>query len=380
MVIYLDNCATTPCRKDIVAAMSKYWEEEYGNPSSPHMMGKRAKYAVVEATGHVASLIGAKPDEIVFTSGATESNNMALLGCVDRGDEAPTNVILSPIDHKSVLDVGKELSRLGIAVKHLSVTSNGQICLDSLRDLLDEHTRMVSVALVNSELGTIQDIEQIANICAEHDVLLHVDAVQGVGKIPIAVKSMGIHLMSLSGHKIFGPKGIGALYVDAKIAHRIRPLTFGGGQHRLRSGTLPVPLIVGLGMACRFAQEEMQENEKRVEAIRDLFLERLAASGREYLLNNDLDVSVPHILNIQFPGVSSEALITGLRNVAIASGSACNSDSLEPSYILRNIGLTEAQANSSVRICLNAGLAEEDVQKAVDSLVQKIEDLNCVIF
>ncbi|WP_426449905.1 cysteine desulfurase family protein [Paenibacillus sp. S-38] len=376
-VIYLDNCATMPCRREIAEAMTAYFCEEFGNPSSQHILGKKAKHAVNGALAKVARFIGAEPDEIVLTSGATESNNLAIFGVFDVHEKSPVNAVFCPTDHKSSLDAAKELNRRGIDIRYVDVLRNGRICLDSLERLLDEHTRLVSIACVNSEIGTIQQVEKIARLCADNRVICHMDAVQAAGRIELNVKDLGIGALSLSAHKIYGPKGVGALYVEASVSKRMRPLLFGGGQNRLRSGTLPTPLIVGLGMACEMTEEELQENYEATERVRDYFIHVLSQQVDEFILTTDC-VSVPHILNVQFPGVSSETLVTGLREVAVSSGSACNSDSLEPSYVLTAIGLTEEQANSSIRFCLHPDLSYEDVERAVSKIAQKIYSMKCL--
>lgn len=377
-LIYLDNCATTPCKRVIADEMMRYFDEEYGNPSSLHTMGKRSRHAINQAQQKVAHFIGASTDEIIFTSGATESNNLALFGAFDVHEAAPVNAIFCPTDHKSSLDVAKELHRRGIDVNYVDVKRNGRLCIDSLKRSLNEHTRIVSVAYVNSEIGTIQDIEEIARVCSEYDTLFHVDAVQGAGKIKINVHDLGVGMLSISAHKIHGPKGIGALYIRSDLLHRLRPLIFGGGQNKLRSGTLPTPLIVGLGMACELAEQDMAANYQLTTEIRDYMVEQLHAWNDEFKLNTDVAVSIPHILNIEFPNVSSEALVSGLRKVAISSGSACNSDSLEPSYVLTQIGLGKEQANSSVRICLHSGLTKADIDTAVTEIMNKIHSIRCV--
>ncbi|MCZ8523412.1 MULTISPECIES: cysteine desulfurase family protein [Paenibacillus] len=377
-VIYLDNCATTPCRREIAEAMTAYFCEEFGNPSSQHLLGKKAKHAVNGALAKVARFIGAEPDEIVLTSGATESNNLALFGVFDVHEKSPVNAVFCPTDHKSSLDIAKELQRRGIGARYAEVQRNGRICLDSLQPLIDEHTRILSIAYVNSEVGTIQEIEKIARLCADRHVILHVDAVQAAGKLELNVKDLGIGALSLSAHKIYGPKGIGALYVDPEVARRMRPILFGGGQNRLRSGTLPTPLIVGLGMACEMIGRELDENYEAAERLRDYLVHALSLHVDEFVLTTDCTVSVPYILNVQFPGVSSETLVTGLRDVALSSGSACNSASLEPSYVLTAIGLTKEEANSSLRFCLHPGLTFEDIDRAVDSIARKIHSMKCI--
>lgn len=374
-ITYLDYSATTPCNKQVLSAMKKYMDEEFGNPSSQHMLGKKAKHAVQIATRKMAAALNASEEEIIFTSGATESNNLALLGSFDYVEKQPINAILSPIDHKSTLDVGRELVRRGILVKYVDIQRDGSICLRSLKKLLDRNTRIVSLAYVNSEIGTIQPVKEIATICNDYNVKLHIDGVQAFGKFPIDVKHLGIDLLSLSAHKIYGPKGIGILYVRKEIQNKVRPLIFGGGQHHLRSGTLPTPLIVGMGEAAEISIQQMDMNYSRVYELRTLFLKKVLKELPECNLNNDLDRSIPHIVNLEFPTISSEALINGLRNVAISSGSACNSNTLQPSYVLQHIGLTQDQANCSIRVSLSPYMMDHEITYAAEQIIEKVKDI-----
>lgn len=249
--------------------------------------------------------------------------------------------------------MGNELARRGIEVRYAKVNHQGRIHIPDLERMIDHNTKLISCAHINSELGVIQDIEALSILCSNRGILLHVDAVQSIGKIDINCRAMNIASLSLSGHKIYGPKGIGALYVNKKIRHIVRPLTFGGGQNSLRSGTLPTAQIVGLGHACYLAQENINEHYAKVQELRDLFLQEMRMKVPAIQVNNDPAVSVPHILNLRINGVSSEALVSGLGRLAIASGSACNSASLEPSYVLTTIGLTGEEANHSIRICFS---------------------------
>jgi cysteine desulfurase len=374
-VTYLDNCATTHCRSDIVKTMGYYLEQQFGNPSSQHQMGRAARFAVDQAASRIARLIGADPKELVFTSGATESNNLVLLGVFDHAEKAPINAVISPIDHKSTLEVDKELSRRGVEVRLTEVDRRGRVRMESLERLVDEHTKIVSVSWVNSEIGTVQPVGKIAEVCARTGALLHVDAVQAVGRIPVDVRAEGVHALSLSAHKMYGPKGVGALFLDSRVEHRVRPLTFGGGQSRLRSGTIPTHLVVGLGLACEQAEERLASDYDRATRLREVLLEELTERIPDLVCNSDPEVGVPHVVNVTLPGVRSEALITGLRKVAISSGSACNSDSLEPSYVLRAIGLSEEKANCSIRICLNPSMSVDELRGAVVELVSKAQDV-----
>lgn len=376
--VYLDYAATTPCHNKVVEVMEKYMKIEFANPSSQHAMGKKAQYAVDQAKSKIASSIDAGKEEIIFTSGATESNNLALLGAIDYYEKEPVNVILSPIDHKSTLEVGKELQRRGIIIKYVDINRDGTICLDSLRYLLDNNTRVVSFAYVNSEIGTIQPINEISALCRKYKTLIHVDAVQAFGKIPIDVKKLDIDALSLSGHKIYGPKGIGVLYVNQYKQEYFRPLLFGGEQTYLRSGTLPTSLIAGLGAASDIAILELEGNYEKVKRLRTIVVNRIQQEIPHSCVNVCMENSIPHIINIMIPNISSETLIAGMRTVSISSGSACNSSSLEPSYVLQGIGLTKEEANSSIRISISPYLSEEEVLYAVDEIVAKINDIYCV--
>ncbi|SFH95139.1 MULTISPECIES: cysteine desulfurase family protein [unclassified Bacillus (in: firmicutes)] len=376
--VYLDYAATTPCHNKVVEVVEKYMKTEFANPSSQHVMGKKAQYAVEQAKSKIGISIGADKEEIIFTSGATESNNLALLGAVDYYEKEPVNVILSPIDHKSILGAGKELQRRGIIVKYVDINRDGTICLDSLRYLLDDNTRVVSFAYVNSEVGTIQPINEISALCRKYQTLIHVDAVQAFGKIPIDVKKLDIDALSLSGHKIYGPKGIGVLYVNQHKQKDFRPLLFGGEQTYLRSGTLPTSLIAGMGVASDIAVLELEENYEKVKRLRTIVVKRIQQEIPHSCVNVCMENSIPHIINIMVPNISSETLIAGMRTVSISSGSACNSSSLEPSYVLQEIGLTKEEANSSIRISISPYLSEEEVLYAVDEIVAKIKDIYCV--
>lgn len=376
--VYLDYAATTPCHNKVIEVVEKYMKTEFANPSSQHVMGKKAQYAVYQAKSKIAISIGAHKEEIIFTSGATESNNLALLGAIDYHEKEPVNVILSPIDHKSILEVGKELQRRGIIVKYVDIKRDGTICLDSLSRLLDDDTRVVSFAYVNSEVGTIQPINEISALCRKYKTLIHVDAVQAFGKIPIDVKKLDIDALSLSGHKIYGPKGIGILYVNQHKQEYFRPLLFGGEQTYLRSGTLPTSLIAGMGVASDIAILELKENYEKALKLRTIVINQIQQEIALSRINVCMENSIPHIINIMIPNISSETLIAGMRTVSISSGSACNSNSLEPSYVLQEIGLSKEEANSSIRISISPYLSEEEILYAVDEIIAKIKDIYCV--
>ncbi|PQQ37175.1 nitrogen fixation protein NifS [Photorhabdus luminescens] len=374
-VIYLDHCATTPCFPEVVDIMRFYMEHEFGNSSSAHVMGRRARHAIENAAQQVASLIGARPEEIAFTSGATEANNIALFSSFAHNECAPAGALLCPIDHKSVLLVGKELSRRGLAVEYLPVAANGRVQPEDIITKLTADTRIVSVAHVNSELGTVQPVDEIAAITRRSGAWLHVDAVQSIGKIPVNVKETGIDMLSFSAHKMRGPKGVGALFVDARVAGHLRPFIYGGGQNHLRSGTLPTPLIVGFGLACQMIQSTLIQRQAKVTALRDYFITRLHQRVPNAVLNTDISCSSPYIVNVQFEGIASEALISGLHQVAISSGSACNSAELQPSHVLTGIGLSSAQANASVRFCFDPDLDNAILDTAIEHLVFRLNSI-----
>ncbi|MGX7825898.1 cysteine desulfurase family protein [Actinokineospora sp. 24-640] len=368
-VIYLDNCATTRVADDVLAAMLPYLREDFGNPASPHLLGKRARRAVDAAAESVAALIGAPdPAGIVFTSGATESNNLALQGVFGHDDAHPANLLLCPIDHKSALATGQALGARGIGVRTMTVRRDGTVDLARLSALLDSHSRIAAVAAVNSEIGVVQPVAEMAALCHRVGCLLHVDAAQAAGRIAVDVVAAGVDTLALSAHKMHGPKGVGALYVRPGL--RLRPLLHGGGQHDLRSGTVPTHLVVGMGVAGDLARRDLADNRRRVAVLRAAALERLARFPG-FRLNGDPRVSVPHVLNAVLPGVRGESLVAGLGGVAVSTGAACNSASQLPSYVLTAIGVSTEDANSSVRIGLDPAMPVEDVVRGVDLLCER---------
>ncbi|WP_049575332.1 cysteine desulfurase family protein [Nonomuraea sp. SBT364] len=382
-VIYLDGCATTRVDDEVFEAMLPFLREEYGNPSSPHVLGKRARRAVDEAAASVAALMGADAGEVVFTSGATESNNLALLGVFGHDDRAPVNGLFCPTDHKSSLTIGKALAERGVDVRAMRVGPDGRIDLDHLTGLLDLHTRVATAAWVNSEIGTVQPVPELASLCHEVGALLHVDGAQAAGRIPLRVREAEVDTMAISGHKIRGPKGVGALYVRPEIRHRLRPVMFGGGQYELRSGTIPAHLVVGLGKACELALARLEAERARAAELRATALDMLRAGLPGVRVNGDPrhagTTTVPHVLNVVLPGVRGESLVSSLSSVALATGSACNSGSQEPSHVLTAIGLSAEDANSSVRICLDARMPFEDLVLALDLVVERARDLAGVV-
>ncbi|MBK8336828.1 MAG: IscS subfamily cysteine desulfurase [Sterolibacteriaceae bacterium] len=369
--IYFDYAATTPVDPRVAAKMIPYLHEHFGNPASrSHAYGWAAEEAVEVAREQVAALVGADPKEIVWTSGATESNNLAIKGAAQFHQRKGKHVVTLRTEHKSVLDTMRELERVGYAVTYLDVRENGLLDLDEFRAALQPDTILASVMYVNNEIGVIQDIAAIGAICREKGVLLHVDAAQATGKIGIDLQSLPVDLMSFSAHKTYGPKGIGALYVRRKPRVRLEALIHGGGHERgLRSGTLATHQIVGMGEAYRIAREGMQIENERIRMLRDRLLAGFADMG-EVFVNGDLEQRVPHNLNISFNFVEGESLLMGIKNVAVSSGSACTSASLEPSYVLRALGRSDELAHSSIRFSVGRFSTVEEVD-AVIALVRE---------
>jgi cysteine desulfurase len=375
--IYLDYQATTPTDPRVVDAMLPYFTQVFGNPHSRnHRYGWDAEEAVEKARAQVAHIVGANEKEIIYSSGATESNNLAIKGVARFYRDKRRHIITCVTEHKCVLDSCRHLELEGFKVTYLPVQKNGLIDLDQLRDAITGDTAMVSIMAVNNEIGVIQPLVEIGRICRENKVFFHTDAAQAVGKIPLDVEAMRIDLMSISGHKIYGPKGIGALYVRRRPRVRLEALISGGGQERgMRSGTLPTPLCVGLGEACRIAEAEMGAEAERLHALRDRMLNKLAEQLAEIYLNGDLEHRIPGNLNLSFAYVEGEGLMMGIKDLAVSSGSACTSASLEPSYVLRALGVEEELAHTSLRIGLGRFTTAEEVDYAVDRIVGEVRRL-----
>jgi len=378
--IYLDYQATTPCDPRVVEAMLPYFTQHFGNPHSRnHSYGWEAEEAVEKARKQIADLIGADEKEIIFTSGATESNNLALKGVAHFQKDRKDHLITVATEHKCVLDSCRHLELEGFKVTYLAVKQNGLVDLDELRAAITDKTAIVSVMAVNNEIGVIQPLAEIGAICRERGVYFHTDAAQAAGKIPLDVNAMKIDLMSISGHKIYGPKGIGALYVRRKPRVRLEALIHGGGQERgFRSGTLPTPLCVGLGEACAIAQKEMGAEAERLKTLRDKMFKALQEKLPDIYLNGDLDKRIPGNLNVSFAYVEGEGLMMGIKDLAVSSGSACTSASLEPSYVLRALGVEEELAHTSLRIGLGRFTTEQEVDYAVEHIVQAVNRLRAM--
>jgi cysteine desulfurase len=375
--IYLDYQATTPMDPRVLEAMMPYFTHQFGNPHSrSHSYGWEAEEGVEKARGQVAKLIGADEKEVIFTSGATESNNLAIRGVAEFYKDRKNHIVTTVTEHKCVLDTCRHLEQSGFEVTYLPVQKNGLIDLDALRAAVTDKTVVVSVMAVNNEIGVIQPLAEIGKICREKKAFFHTDAAQAVGKIPLDVEAMNIDLMSISGHKIYGPKGIGALYVRRKPRVRLVPLIVGGGQERgFRSGTLPTPLCVGLGEAAEIAMEEMDGEAKRLAKLQARLLKGLQDRLPEIFVNGDLEHRIPGNLNISFAYVEGESLMMGIKNLAVSSGSACTSASLEPSYVLRALGVEEELAHTSLRIGLGRFTTEHEVDTAVEELVRHVKKL-----
>lgn len=375
--IYLDYQATTPTDPRVVEAMLPYFTEKFGNPHSRnHSFGWEAEDAVEIARGQVAKIIGASAKEIIFTSGATESNNLALKGVMKFYGKKKPHLITVVTEHKCVLDSARHLEQEGYKVTYLGVKDNGLIDLEELKAAISDETALVSVMGVNNEIGVIQPLKEIGAICRERKVFFHTDCAQAVGKIDLDVEDMNIDLMSISGHKIYGPKGIGALFVRRRPRVRVIAQITGGGQERgMRSGTLPTPLIVGLGKACDILSNEMAEENARLTELRDYTLARFRDRLEDIYLNGDEEARVCGNLNVSFAYVEGESLLMDIKNIAVSSGSACTSASLEPSYVLRALGVDEELAHTSLRIGLGRFTTKEELDTAVDAICTAVERL-----
>ena len=376
--IYLDYASTTPVDPAVADKMMQFLTPsgQFGNPASrSHVFGWQAEAAVEEARTDVATLIGADPREIVWTSGATEANNLAIKGCAHFNQRKGKHVITSKIEHKAVLDTCRQLEREGWEVTYLEPDSNGLIQPQAVADAIREDTTVVSIMHVNNELGTLNDIAAIGAICREKKVFFHVDAAQSAGKTSIDVEAMNVDMMSFSAHKIYGPKGIGALYVRRKPRVRIEAQMHGGGHERgMRSGTLPTHQIVGMGEAFKLGFKNLAEESARIEALRTRLWNGVS-DMEEVHLNGSPDQHVPGIVNISFAFVEGESLIMALRDLAVSSGSACTSASLEPSYVLRALGLNDEMAHSSIRFSIGRYTTEQDIDDAIAKVRHAVEKL-----
>src|SRR5215472_2894703 len=376
--VYMDNHATTQVDPRVLEAMLPYFTEKFGNAASRnHEFGWKAEEAVEIARGQIARLIHASPREIIFTSGATESINLALKGAAETHRDAGDLIITQATEHKAVLDVCKGLEESRLDVTYLPVDEDGLIDLETLQRAITPKTFLISIMHANNEIGVIQPIEEIGEIAKEGRVLFHVDAAQSVGKIPVDVEKFGIDLLSISAHKIYAPKGVGALYVRRKNPRvEIAPMIDGGGHERgLRSGTLNVPGIVALGKACDICQKEMAEESERLRRLRDRLKDAIASRLEDTFVNGSMSHRLPNNLNVSFAGVEGDALLMGISDVAVSSGSACTSATLEPSHVLRALGVSEDLAHSSIRFGLGRFNTEEEVEYVADRVVETVKRL-----
>jgi len=378
--IYMDYGATTPCDPRVVDAMIPWLREHFGNPASrSHAWGWEAEEAVEQARGYVADLVGADPREIVWTSGATESNNLALKGAAHFYSGKGKHLITVKTEHKAVLDTTRELERQGFEVSYLDVQEDGLLDLDQLKAAIRPDTILISVMFVNNEIGVIQDIPAIGKLCREKGVLFHVDAAQATGKVEIDLQTLPVDLMSLASHKTYGPKGIGALYVRRKPRVRLEAQMHGGGHERgMRSGTLPTHQCVGMGEAFRIAKAEMAQDLAKARKLQKRLLDGLKDIDQVFV-NGSLEKRVPHNLNMSFNFVEGESLIMGIKGLAVSSGSACTSASLEPSYVLRALGRSDELAHSSLRMTIGRFTTEEEIDYAISTIklnVAKLRELS----
>lgn len=374
--IYMDYSATTPIDPRVADKMIPYLREQFGNPASrSHMYGWTAEKAVEEARGYVAALVNADPREIIWTSGATESNNLAIKGAAQFYKTKGKHIITVKTEHKSVLDTVRELERIGFEATYLEPQDNGLITVEQLAAAVRPDTILVSVMLVNNEIGVIQPIDEIGVFCRSKGIIFHCDAAQATGKVVIDLQKTKVDLMTFTAHKTYGPKGVGALYVCRKPRVRLEAQMHGGGHERgLRSGTLPTHQIVGMGESFRIAKEEMDSEIGRVKALRDRLAKGLQEIEEVYI-NGDMEHRVPHNLNVSFNYVEGESLIMAIKDIAVSSGSACTSASLEPSYVLRALGRSDELAHSSIRFTIGRFSTEEDIDFAVNLLKSKVHKL-----
>jgi len=376
--IYMDNHATTPVDPRVLEAMLPFFGEKFGNAASRnHSFGWSAEEAVENARAQIARLVNANPKEIIFTSGATESNNLAIKGVAEMYREKGNHIITQVIEHKAVLDTCKRLEKYGFEVTYLPVEKDGRINLDDLRRAITPKTILISIMYANNEIGVINPIAEIGKIAKEKGVFFHVDGVQAAGKVPVDVQKDNIDLLSLSGHKIYGPKGVGALYVRRRNPRvQVSAIIDGGGHERgMRSGTLNVPGIVGMGKACEVCQNEMAEEGERLRRLRERLKEGIFAKLDEVYINGSMIHRLPHNLNVSFAFVEGESLLMGINDVAVSSGSACTSATLEPSYVLKALGVGEDLAHTSIRFGLGRFNTQEEVDYVTDRVVETVNRL-----
>ena len=376
--IYMDSHSTTPVDPRVLETMIPYFTEKFGNSASRnHAFGFEAEAAIETARKQIAQLIHADPKEIIFTSGATESNNLALKGVSEMYAEKGNHIITTMTEHRAIIDSAKALEKRGHSVTYLSVDKDGLVNPDDVRNAITDKTILISIMLANNEIGTINPIGEIGKIAKENGILFHCDATQGVGKILVDVSTLGVDLMSFSAHKIYGPKGVGALYLRRKAPRaRVTSMMDGGGHERgFRSGTLPVPLIVGFGKACEICEQEMESEATRLSALRDRLHTGITKALDEVYLNGHPTKRLPHNLNISFAYVEGEAMLMGINDIALSSGSACTSATLEPSYVLRALGVGSDLAHSSIRFGLGRFNTEDEVDYVIERVIETVNRL-----
>jgi len=377
-MIYLDNHSTTPVDPQVLEAMLPYFKETFGNAASRnHRYGWNAEAGVEKARAQIAELVGANPKEIIFTSGSTESNNLALRGVAEMYESKGNHIITTQVEHKAILDTVKYLETKGFEITILPVDEFGRVRVEDVKNAITEKTILISVMAANNEIGTINPIAEIGVLAKEKGIIFHTDAVQAVGRIPVNVENWKVDLLSLTAHKIYGPKGVGALYVRRKNPRvRLNPILFGGGHERgMRSGTLNVPGIVGFGKAAELAREFMPEESKRVQKLRDRLHQGILSKLSEVKLNGHPTERLPNNLNLSFAFVEGEALMMAIPDIAVSSGSACTSASLEPSYVLKGIGVGEELAHSSLRFGLGRFTTPEEIETAIEETVRAVNKL-----
>ena len=369
--IFLDNNSTTQLDPKVLDSMIPFFLEKFGNSSSrTHYFGWEAEAAVEVARQHISKLINSNEDEIIFTSGATESNNLSLQNIVY---SKKNHIITLSTEHKAILDVCSFLETKGVKTSYLSPNKNGIIDLDKLKDYIKPETGLISIMHANNEIGVIQPIEEIGKFCKENNILFHVDAAQSYGKINIDVKKMNIDLLSISGHKIYGPKGIGALYINKKI--KINPILFGGNQEKsIRPGTLPIPLIVGLGKASEISRQTMSNESEYILELRNLLIDKIKEKIPDIIINGDLEKRLSGNLNISFPSLKGQSIVTSLNKIAVSSGSACTSSIPKPSHVLLNIGLNKKNIQSSIRIGIGRFNTKKDILVAADNIIEVVKN------
>jgi len=375
--IYLDNHATTPLDPRVLEAMLPFLTSKFGNAASnSHAFGWEAAAAVETARRQIATAIGASPQEIVFTSGATESDNLAIIGVADAYRERGDHIITAVTEHKAILDSCRHLEKRGCRITYLHVSQDGLIDLDELKAAFSGRTILVSIMAANNETGVIQPIEEIGSLCRERGVLFHSDAVQALGKLPLDVRHANLDLASLTAHKLYGPKGCGALYVRNDPAVRLEPMIHGGGhEHGMRSGTLNVPGIVGFGKACEIAQKDMPEESCRTAGLRNRLRDRLLAALDQVVINGSMEHRLPGNLNMSFLNVEGETLLTGLHDVALSSGSACSSGKTHASHVLKGLGLSDEAAGSAIRFGIGRFNAEAEIDYVAERVIDLVKNL-----